>query len=116
MHFIETRKYYNILIILIFCNQGCHLFGECYSGLEYDYRGLINLYANTGKLFSINSCRRRNRGRGAVSFGGGGVRHNKHMVAGTCHFLGYLKAHGIIGMHLETRKIWNHHMFELERM
>jgi len=27
---------------------GCRLFGDCYSGLEYDYRGLINLYAHTG--------------------------------------------------------------------
>lgn len=27
---------------------GCNLFGDCYSGLEYDYRGLISLYANTG--------------------------------------------------------------------
>ncbi|XP_065054288.1 amyloid protein-binding protein 2-like [Rhopilema esculentum] len=32
---------------------GCHLFGECYSGLEYDYRGLINLYANTGNYVEM---------------------------------------------------------------
>ena len=32
---------------------GRKLFGDGYSGLEYDYRGLINLYDSQGKV----SCR-----------------------------------------------------------
>ena len=60
----HLQKFVCVLQISIFSFfPGCKLFGEGFSGLEYDYRGLINLYSITGKLVCVDILSLQSKGQ-----------------------------------------------------